>query len=189
MSQQGSAIARIQEMIQWTPRRQRLRDGWECLKPPTDSVGERAGECARSLVFPFYETFAVLCEQSLPVEHIGVRRSKNGKRAYTCLKCSEHELARVREWLARFERYIALRDGLSSRTSRSPRSSSTCKARSGWIPMSKLVKILLVDDLYQSGISMNYVAMLLRAHGAAAVYGLALEKTCRNDDNMGGGSQ
>ena len=45
--------------------------------------------------------------------------------------------------------------------------------------------ILLIDDLYQSGISMNYVAMELLQAGAKAVLGLACEKTCRNDDNVG----
>lgn len=44
--------------------------------------------------------------------------------------------------------------------------------------------ILLVDDLYQSGVSMNYVAMELLAAGATGVFGLACEKTCRNDDNV-----
>lgn len=47
--------------------------------------------------------------------------------------------------------------------------------------------ILLVDDLYQSGTSMNYVAMLLREAGAQCIFGLALEKTLRNDDNTSGG--
>jgi hypothetical protein len=46
--------------------------------------------------------------------------------------------------------------------------------------------ILLIDDLYQSGVSMNYVAMELLAAGATTVFGLACEKTCRNDDNLGG---
>lgn len=45
-------------------------------------------------------------------------------------------------------------------------------------------KILLIDDLYQSGITMNYVAMLLLEQGAKKVYGLACEKTCSNDDNV-----
>lgn len=45
--------------------------------------------------------------------------------------------------------------------------------------------LLLVDDLYQSGTSMNYVAMLLQRAGARCILGLALEKTCRNDDNAG----
>lgn len=46
--------------------------------------------------------------------------------------------------------------------------------------------VLLVDDLYQSGVSMNYVAMLLLEAGAKDVFGLACEKTCRNDDNVSG---
>ena len=44
--------------------------------------------------------------------------------------------------------------------------------------------VLLVDDLYQSGVSMNYVAMLLLEDGAKKVYGFACEKTCSNDDNI-----
>ena len=44
--------------------------------------------------------------------------------------------------------------------------------------------VLLVDDLYQSGISLNYCALLLLRAGAERVYGLACEKTCRNDDNV-----
>ena len=58
----------------------------------------------------------------------------------------------------------------------------------GSITVSKKVlhrKILLLDDLYQSGITMNYVAMLLLEKGAQKVYGLACEKTCTNDDNTG----
>jgi predicted amidophosphoribosyltransferase len=47
--------------------------------------------------------------------------------------------------------------------------------------------VLLLDDLYQSGVSMNYVGMLLLDAGATAVLGLTVEKTCRNDDNLGGG--
>lgn len=43
--------------------------------------------------------------------------------------------------------------------------------------------VLLVDDLYQSGVSMNFVAMKLQQAGARAILGLAAEKTCRNDDN------
>lgn len=43
--------------------------------------------------------------------------------------------------------------------------------------------ILLLDDLYQSGISMNWVAMKILEAGASAVLGLAAEKTCRNDEN------
>jgi predicted amidophosphoribosyltransferase len=44
--------------------------------------------------------------------------------------------------------------------------------------------VLLIDDLYQSGISMNYSAYLLLQTGAKKVFGLACEKTCRNDDNV-----
>lgn len=46
--------------------------------------------------------------------------------------------------------------------------------------------VLLVDDLYQSGTSMNYCGLLLLRAGADRVFGLACEKTCRNDDNVGG---
>jgi predicted amidophosphoribosyltransferase len=45
--------------------------------------------------------------------------------------------------------------------------------------------ILLVDDIYQSGISINYVAMELLKAGVKRVFGLCVEKTCRNDDNQG----
>lgn len=51
----------------------------------------------------------------------------------------------------------------------------------------KKASVLLVDDLYQSGVTMNYVAMQLLEAGASKVFGLACEKTCRNDDNVGGG--
>lgn len=44
--------------------------------------------------------------------------------------------------------------------------------------------VLIVDDLYQSGTSLNYVAMLLLAAGAKKVFGLACEKTLTNDDNI-----
>ena len=47
-------------------------------------------------------------------------------------------------------------------------------------------RVLLVDDLYQSGISMNYCGLLLLQAGAKKIFGLACEKTCRNDDNVGG---
>ena len=45
-------------------------------------------------------------------------------------------------------------------------------------------KVLLIDDLYQSGTSINYCAQLLLGAGAHNVLGLACEKTCRNDDNV-----
>ena len=46
--------------------------------------------------------------------------------------------------------------------------------------------VVLLDDLYQSGFSMNYCGLLLRQAGAKKIFGLACEKTCRNDDNVGG---
>ena len=46
--------------------------------------------------------------------------------------------------------------------------------------------VLLLDDLYQSGVSMNYCGLLLLQAGAKKIFGLACEKTCRNDDNIGG---
>lgn len=46
-------------------------------------------------------------------------------------------------------------------------------------------KVLIIDDVYQSGTSMNYVAMLLLQAGAKKVFGLACEKTLHNDDNIG----
>jgi hypothetical protein len=62
------------------------------------------------------------------------------------------------------------------------------KALDGTIQVSrKEIKgqiVLLVDDLYQSGVTMNYVAMQLLCGGASKVFGLACEKTCRNDDNL-----
>jgi len=47
-------------------------------------------------------------------------------------------------------------------------------------------QVLLIDDLYQSGISMNYCGLLLLQAGAWKIFGLACEKTCRNDDNVSG---
>ena len=46
--------------------------------------------------------------------------------------------------------------------------------------------VVLIDDLYQSGTSMNYCGLLLLRAGAKKTFGLACEKTCRNDDNVGG---
>lgn len=43
--------------------------------------------------------------------------------------------------------------------------------------------VILVDDKYQSGISANYVAMILQQHGASDVYGLYAVKTLRDTDN------
>lgn len=44
--------------------------------------------------------------------------------------------------------------------------------------------VLLIEDVYQSGVSMNYVGMLLLQAGARHIFGLACEKTCTNDDNV-----
>jgi hypothetical protein len=44
--------------------------------------------------------------------------------------------------------------------------------------------LLLIDDLYQSGISMNFAAMLMLESGARKIFGLACEKTCSNDENV-----
>ena len=43
-------------------------------------------------------------------------------------------------------------------------------------------RILLIDDLYHTGVTLNYVAMLLQEAGATTIYGLCCEKTCRNKD-------
>jgi len=44
--------------------------------------------------------------------------------------------------------------------------------------------ILLIEDLYQSGVSMNYTALEILKAGASRVFGLACVKTCRNSDNV-----
>jgi adenine/guanine phosphoribosyltransferase-like PRPP-binding protein len=44
--------------------------------------------------------------------------------------------------------------------------------------------VLLLDDIYQSGTTMNYVGLLLKAAGAREVLGLGCLKSCRNDDNV-----
>lgn len=44
--------------------------------------------------------------------------------------------------------------------------------------------IVIVDDLYQSGISMWSYAKFLKGHGARKVYGLACVKSMRDDDNQ-----
>jgi hypoxanthine phosphoribosyltransferase len=44
--------------------------------------------------------------------------------------------------------------------------------------------IVVVDDLYQSGLTINYVAEELRLAGAKEVLGLAAVKTLSNDDNL-----
>lgn len=44
--------------------------------------------------------------------------------------------------------------------------------------------VLIVDDLYQSGTSVNYVAMLLQQSGARSISAVACEKTAGNADNV-----
>ncbi len=46
-------------------------------------------------------------------------------------------------------------------------------------------KVLIVDDLYQSGVSVNYLGMLLQRAGAKKLFSLACEKTVGNFDNLG----
>ena len=40
--------------------------------------------------------------------------------------------------------------------------------------------VLLIDDLYKSGASINYAAMKLKEAGAARVFGMCLVKSLRN---------
>jgi hypothetical protein len=44
--------------------------------------------------------------------------------------------------------------------------------------------IILVDDFYQSGIPMQFVAQVLKDYGAREVYGLAMVKSLRNTDGQ-----
>lgn len=44
--------------------------------------------------------------------------------------------------------------------------------------------VLLVDDLYQSGTTLNFVAEAIREAGAAQIFGLAAVKTMSNHDNV-----
>lgn len=43
--------------------------------------------------------------------------------------------------------------------------------------------VILIDDKYQSGVSANFVAMILQRHGASSIYGLYAVKTMRDTDN------
>ncbi len=45
-------------------------------------------------------------------------------------------------------------------------------------------KVLLLDDLYQSGITMQYVAMKLQEAGAEYIFGLSMVKSLNDTDNM-----
>ena len=46
--------------------------------------------------------------------------------------------------------------------------------------------VLLIDDVYQSGTTMQFVAMKLQEAGAGEVYGLCLTKTLGDYDNTTG---
>lgn len=48
---------------------------------------------------------------------------------------------------------------------------------------SKIKTVILIDDLYQSGMTMQYVAMKLKEAGVRKVYGLAIVKSRRDSDN------
>ena len=43
--------------------------------------------------------------------------------------------------------------------------------------------VILIDDKYQSGITIQYIAMKLQEAGAHQIYGLCFVKALRNDDN------
>ena len=45
-------------------------------------------------------------------------------------------------------------------------------------------KVILIDDKYQSGITIQYIAMKLQQAGACEVYGLCFVKTWRDTDNI-----
>jgi len=44
--------------------------------------------------------------------------------------------------------------------------------------------VILIDDKYQSGITIQYIAMKLQQAGAHEVYGLSFVKTMRDSDNV-----
>lgn len=280
----------IREMLEWSPRRCMLAREWQDLLHPSSEKYD-----SPSIVLPFYETLGPSFDVMVDVPHIGVRRAKDGRRAYSLMKVPDGspELEKIQVWHKTVGRYVAIRDRLAlsyaldyDRTGGNPAkphtrvaklrveakpygrpaTDSTLKAADrlieacgdflsavtcyrdldaivamppsdpakefdlpkylaagvaraagiddlsgtvttrkrrpalkdtprdakletlkGTIEVDTLpdgARILLVDDLYQSGVSMNYVAKLLLAAGAGAVYGLAVEKTCRNDDNV-----
>ena len=43
--------------------------------------------------------------------------------------------------------------------------------------------VVLIDDKYQSGVTIQYVAMILQRAGVRDVYGLSFVKTLRDTDN------
>ena len=286
----GHSISRegIQEMITWEPRRWKLSHGWEALHKPEGPDKDW------SVVLPFCETFEKAFLTMCNVDHIGLRKGKEG-RGYTFLKDNSPEaLGKVKDWLKLMGNYVAIRDCLTlsfaldyDRENGDPQKPQTrigeLRTRAkpyeriptrihirqanelskacldflekmtcynpatcivGMPPsrpdkgfdlptylasniakglnktvLTHLVKtiktrpqlkdesiekklesiegtssidphalekqvVLLVDDLYQSGVSSNYVAMLMLEAGAKEVFGLACEKTCRNDDNV-----
>lgn len=286
----GHSISRegIQEMITWEPRRWKLSHGWEALHKPEGPDKDW------SVVLPFCETFEKAFLIMCHVDHIGLRKGKDG-RGYTFLKDDSPEThEKVKGWLKLMGNYVAIRDCLTLsfaldfdkengdpqkpqtkigelRTRAKPYdripTADTYQAANvlskaclnfleqmtcynpatcivGMPPsrpdkvfdlpaylasniakglnkpdLTRLVKtiktrpqlkeesiekklesiegtvsidphalekqvVLIVDDLYQSGVSSNYVAMLMLEAGANEVFGLACEKTCRNDDNL-----
>jgi hypothetical protein len=50
-------------------------------------------------------------------------------------------------------------------------------------PLTNRPSVILIDDKYQSGTSLNFVASRLRAAGAGEIYGLCAVKTWRDTDN------
>ena len=50
-------------------------------------------------------------------------------------------------------------------------------------PLPASPSVILIDDIYQSGTSLQFVASRLRAAGAGAIYGLCAVKTSRDTDN------
>jgi len=44
--------------------------------------------------------------------------------------------------------------------------------------------VILLDDLYQSGITMQYVAMKMKESGASKIFGLSIVKSRKNTDNL-----
>ncbi|RMH38224.1 MAG: hypothetical protein D6689_19855 [Deltaproteobacteria bacterium] len=106
MRQEQITRERIEAMIRRSPRRWRLRDGWDALPSPTSDAHDQA------LRFPFPETFGNLCNESCPVRTIGVRVDSRG-RAYTYLRCSDDDLDSVRAWIDTIGAFIATRDCLA----------------------------------------------------------------------------
>jgi hypothetical protein len=50
--------------------------------------------------------------------------------------------------------------------------------------LSDFPSVILVDDKYQSGMTLQFVASILRAEGAGEILGLCAVKTMRDDDNQ-----